>query len=43
MLTVDYGGPTFWISKRDRVVVRSVRTVPESGAALIYELRSQER
>jgi hypothetical protein len=37
-LTTEAGGPTYWVSKRDRVVVRSAQRVPESGGMLTYEL-----
>jgi hypothetical protein len=42
-LTSDVGATTYWVSKRDRLVVRSMRLVPESGGLLIYELSRADR
>ncbi len=42
-LTTEAGGPTYWVSKRDHVVVRSAQLVPESGGMLTYELSRMSR
>jgi hypothetical protein len=37
-LTTDAGGPTYWVAKKEHIIVRSTRLVPETGAMLTYDL-----
>jgi hypothetical protein len=42
-LTTDAGGPTYWVAKRDGVIVRSLRMLPENGGMLVYDLAKLSR
>ena len=42
-LTTDAGGPTYWVAKKEGIVVRSTRLVPETGALLAYDLTAISR